>query len=92
MNATCGAVKSDALVIMMSEFCPSDGQQLALLATLHSFTHVALSNTASKCVPDAQRQRRFSFLREDVGKHLAGLVSGKGSHSAAHSCRDGSLE
>lgn len=58
---------------MMSEFCPSDGQQLELLATPYRFTHVALSNTAAECVPDGRCQRRFSFLRrEDVGKELAG--------------------
>lgn len=62
MNATCINVqKSACLVIMMSEFCPSDGQQLELLATPCRFTHVALSNTAAECVPDGRCERRFSF-------------------------------
>lgn len=76
MNSTCSAVKLDGLMIMMSEFGPSAGQQLALLATLHWLTHVAFSNKGSKYVPYAQCQRNLSFLRKDVGKHLAGLVSG----------------
>lgn len=75
MNPTCSAVKLDGFVIMMSEFGPSAGQQLALLATLHWLTHVAFSNKGSKYVPYAQCQHNLRFLRKDVGKHLAGLVS-----------------
>lgn len=76
MNPTCSAVKLDGFVIMMSEFGPSAGQQLALLATLHWLTHVAFSNKGSKYVPYAQCQHNLRFLHKDVGKHLAGLVSG----------------
>lgn len=76
MNPTCSAVKLDGFMIMMSEFGPSAGQQLALLATLHWLTHVAFSNKGSKYVPYAQCQRNLRFLRKHVGKHLAGLVSG----------------
>lgn len=72
MNPTCSAIKVDGVVNVMSEFSPSAGQQLALLATLHWLTHVAFS----KYVPYAQCQRNLSFLRKDVGKGLAGLVSG----------------
>lgn len=45
MNPTCSAVKLDG-IIMMSEFSPSAGQQLALLATLRWLTHVAFSTRA----------------------------------------------
>lgn len=74
MNPTCSTVKLDG-IITMSDFSASAGQQLALLAALHWLTHVALS-TRPQCVPYAQCQRNLSFLRKDVGKDLAGLVSG----------------
>lgn len=45
MNPTCSTVKSYG-IIMMSEFSPSAGQQLALLATLRRLTHVAFSTRA----------------------------------------------